>query len=232
VKRSELQREQDALRVKFLQDNINLILSPDPESDLKLNALARIAFRENADGVIKQVADMRLRLPHEQPTSNDPQTNAVSASAEPEQDSPVPPLIIRPSAEMAYKVELGESDLAEGRAYVSRGDFKSALNSFSEATLNNPTNPLAWNFKAYAEFRTKQFDAALDSVTRAWKLKPVENRTRRFVAINATKILCAQGRADEAVTFFNKSAAVVPDIVADVYGDTEFQSTCKSIWKG
>ena len=122
--------------------------------------------------------------------------------------------------------------MAEGRAFVRKGDFESALRNFNTAVDQNPNNPLAWNFKAYSEFRTNQFTTALASISRAWNLNPSENKTRRWIAINATKILCAQDRSSEAATFFNQSASVVPEIVADVYGDGEFQSTCKAIWRG
>ncbi|KOP50834.1 hypothetical protein OX88_27475 [Pseudomonas coronafaciens pv. porri] len=122
--------------------------------------------------------------------------------------------------------------MSEGRAYVRKGDYESALRNFTIAVEQNPNDPLAWNFKAYSEFRTNQFATALASISHAWKLNPSENKTRRFIAINVTKILCAQGRSSEAATFFNQSTSVVPEIVTDVYGDNEFQSTCKAIWQG
>lgn len=232
LKQSTLERERDATRVKFLQDHIDMIMSPDPESELKLNTLVRIVFPAEADMLIPQVQAMRERLSTERQAARSSDTSSAPQVDEASHESLVPPLVVTSSAATTIGSQQANSDMSEGRAYVRKNDWKSALQSFSNATANDPSDALAWNFKAYSEFKTQQFNTAFASISHAWKLNPTENQTRRFVAINATKILCAQGRSSEAATFFNQTAAALPDIVADVYGDGEFKTTCQAIWRG
>ncbi|WP_248767262.1 tetratricopeptide repeat protein [Pseudomonas sp. MWU12-2345] len=232
LKQSEMERSRDATRVKFLQDHIDMIMSDEPDAELRLTALARLVLPVDADALIAQVHTIRRELALQRSSAQ--KTDGVSMAQQDtaEEDSSVPPLVVTPRAVSASGDQQLAPGMAEGRAYVRKGDFESALRNFNTAIEQNPNDPLAWNFKAYSEFRTNQFTAALASISRAWKLNPSENRTRRFIAINATKILCAQGRSSEAATFFNQSASVVPEIVTDVYADGEFQSTCKAIWRG
>jgi len=232
LKQSEMERSRDATRVKFLQDHIDMIMSDEPDAELRLTALVKLVLPADADALISQVQTIRRELASRRSGAQD--VNRVSSAQQDtaEEESSVPPLIVTTSAVSALgdqKLALG---MAAGRAYARKGDYESALRNFNTAVAQNPNDPLAWNFKAYSEFRTKQFAAALGSISRAWKLSPSENRTRRWVAINATKILCAQGRSSEAATFFNQNASVVPEIVTDVHSDGEFQSTCQAIWQG
>lgn len=227
LKQSEMERSRDATRVRFLQDHIDMIMSDEPDVALKLTALARLVLPADADALIAQIHTIRRELALQREAA---QETAQHDSVE--EEHPVPPLVVTPRAVSPSEYQHSTSEMAEGRAYAKKGDYENALRSFNIAVTQNPNDPLSWNFKAYSEFRTKQFSAALASISHAWKLNPSENRTRRWISINATKILCAQGRSSEAATFFNKSASVVPEIVADVYGDGEFQSTCQAIWQG
>ncbi|MNJ54450.1 Tetratricopeptide repeat protein [compost metagenome] len=223
-----MERSRDATRVKFLQDHMDMIMSDEPDAELRLTALAKLAIPADADAVIAQVHTIRRELELQRSDAQDASGKRDSA----EEESSVPPLIVRPRTVSAPRDHVETPGMAEGRAYVRKGDYDRALLNFNTAVSHDPNDALAWNFKAYSEFRTNQFGAALASISHAWKLNPSENRTRRWVAINATKILCAQGRSSEASTFFNQSASVVPEIVTDVYGDGEFQSTCKAILQG
>ncbi|WP_045121950.1 tetratricopeptide repeat protein [Pseudomonas sp. GM30] len=232
LKQSTLEQERNAARVKFLRDHIDMIMSPEPELELKLNTLVRIAFPTEADLLIPQMHAMRERLSTERQAARGSDTSSAPQVDQAKHDNPVPPLVVTSFAETTVGGQQTKSAMSEGRAYVRKNDWKNALQSFSNAVANDPGDALAWNFKAYSEFKTQQFNAALTSIGQAWKLNPTEGQTRRFVAINATKILCAQGRSSEAATFFNQSAAVLPDIVADVYGDGEFKTICLAIWRG
>lgn len=231
LKQSEMERSRDATRVKFLQDHIDMIMSDEPDADFKLTALAKLALPADADALIAQVRTIRRELASQRSAAHK-LNEAYAAQQAAFEEGSVPPLIVTPRAVPLLEHQQLTPGMSEGRAYVRKGDFESALRNFTTAVELNPNDPLAWNFKAYSEFRTNQFTTALASISRAWKLNPSENKTRRFIAINATKILCAQGRSSEAATFFNQSTSVVPEIVTDVYGDNEFQSTCKAIWQG
>lgn len=231
LRQSTVERERDAARVKFLQDHIDMIMSPDPESELKLNTLVRIVFPAEADTLIPQVQAMRERLSTERHARSSGANSSLQTD-EASHETLVAPLAITSTSPKNTGAQQANSDMTEGRGYVRKNDWKSALQCFSNAIAKDPSDALAWNFKAYSEFKTQQFNAALASISHAWKLNPTENQTRRFVAINATKILCAQGRSSEAATFFNQSAAALPDIVADVYRDGEFKTTCQAIWRG
>lgn len=232
LKQSEIERSRDATRVKFLQDHIDMIMSDEADAEFRLIALARLALPADADALIAQVRTIRQELASQRSGAEEPNATPMAQHDTAEEESSVPPLIVTPRAFSASGDQQSAPGMAEGRAYARKGDYESALRNFNTAVARDPNDPLAWNFKAYSEFRTKQFAAALASISRAWKLNPSENRTRRWVAINATKILCAQGRASEAATFFNQNASVVPEIVTDAYSDGEFQSTCKAIWQG
>lgn len=232
LKQSTLEQEKNAARVKFLKDHIDMIMSPEPELELKLNTLVRIAFPTEAELLIPQMHAVRERLSMERQASRNSDTSSAPLVDQAGHGDSMPPLVVTSSAETTVEGQHAKSAMWEGRAYVRKNDWNNALRSFSDAVANDPGDALAWNFKAYSEFKTHQLNAALASIGQAWKLKPTEGQTRRFVAINATKILCAQGRSSEAAKFFNQSAAVLPDIVADAYSDGEFKTTCQAIWRG
>ncbi len=232
LKQSEMERSRDATRVKFLQDHIDMIMADEPDAELRLTALARLILPTDADALIAQIHTIRLELALQRSSAQKADLVSTTQQNIAEEEGSVSPLVFTSRAVSASGDQHLAPGMAEGRAYARKGDYESALRNFNTVVDQNPNDPLAWNFKAYSEFRTHQFTAALASIGRAWKLNPSENKTRRWIAINATKILCAQGRASEAATFFNQSASVVPEIVTDVYGDGEFQSTCQAIWRG
>ncbi|TFB37140.1 M48 family metallopeptidase [Pseudomonas sp. F01002] len=233
MKRSEIERARDATRTQFLQQHIDLIMSPEPDAELRLSTLVTLILPAEADALNTQIRTIRNGLATQRSLHHEAGTPIPAKDQEVDNAGAVPPLVITHSATEAPDVRTsGAIALSAGRSSVKKGDFEQALRHFSTAVIQEPRDPLAWNFKAYSEFRTNRFTAALTSIHEAWKLNPTENQTRRWVAINATKILCAQGRSTEAATFFNQSASVVPEIVSDVYGDVEFQTTCKAIWRG
>lgn len=233
MKRSEIERARDATRTQFLQQHIDLIMSPEPDAELRLSTLVTLVLPVEADALNSQIRTIRnglamQRAPHSEVGAPTAAKDGVIDNA-----SAVSPLVITHSAtELPADHASGAIAMGAGRSSVRKGDYEQALKHFTTAVTQDARDPLAWNFKAYSEFRTNRLTAALTSIHEAWKLNPTENQTRRWVAINATKILCAQGRSTEAATFFNQSASVVPEIVSDVYGDVEFQTTCKAIWRG
>lgn len=235
MKRSEIERARDATRTQFLQQHIDLIMSPEPDAELRLSTLVALILPAEADALNTQIRTIRNSLATQRSLRHEAGTPALTTAKDPVVDNAgaVPPLVISHSATEVPDVHEPEAvAMSAGRSSVKKGDYEQALRHFSTAVIQDPRDPLAWNFKAYSEFRTDRFTAALTSIHEAWKLKPTENQTRRWVAINATKILCAQGRSTEAATFFNQSASAVPEIVTDVYGDSEFQTTCQAIWRG
>ncbi|NHN68206.1 MULTISPECIES: tetratricopeptide repeat protein [Pseudomonas] len=233
MKRSEIERARDATRTQFLQQHIDLIMSSEPDAQLRLSALVTLILPAEADALNSQIKTIRNGLETQRSPQHENGTPTTAKGQALETADTAPPLIISYAAtEVADLRPLGESALSAGRTSVKRGDFEQALEHFSTAVIQDPRDPLAWNFKAYSEFRTNRLTAALTSIHEAWKLNPTENQTRRWVTINATKILCAQGRSTEAATFFNQSASAVPEIITDVYDDLEFKKTCKFIWRG
>lgn len=232
LKQGEMERSRDATRVQFLRDHIDMIMSDEPDAELRLTTLAKLVLPADADTLIAQVRTIRRELAKQRAGAQKSTEVSMAQRNTDEEESSVPPLVITPRAMSSSGDQQLAPGMAEGRAYVRNGDFENALRNFNTAVDQNSNDPLAWNFKAYSEFRTNQFTAALASIVHAWKLNPSENKTRRFIVINATKILCAQGRSSEAASFFNQSASVVPEIVTDVHADGEFQSTCKAIWQG
>lgn len=233
-KKNESEQAKNALRVDLLRKYIDSITSQDADADRKLMVLAKLVLPTEADTILAQARVIREDLIQKEiiATRTDRSSNIHEDSQESEN---APPLVIRDS-NPASAPSAGHSSaidyISEGKQYLGAKKYDRALSSFDKALTQVPNDPLVWNFKAYSEFRANRFESALDSIIQAVKLNPLENKTRRWVAINATKILCAQNRENEAAAYFNQSTAVVPEIVADVQNDGEFQTTCRAIWRG
>lgn len=239
-KKNESEQAKDALRVDLLKKYIDSITSQDADADRKLMVLAKLVLPTEADTILAQARVIREDLIQKEILTT--RTDLSSSIHEDSQESvSAPPLVIRdfnpasapasasaPSAGHSSAIDY----ISEGKQYLGAKKYDRALSSFDKALTQVPNDPLVWNFKAYSEFRASRFDSALDSIIQAVKLNPLDNKTRRWVAINVTKILCAQNRENEAAAYFNKSTAVVPEIVADVQSDGEFQTTCRAIWRG
>lgn len=192
-------RQLDSLKADFIQKNALLIGSPDPESHTRLRVMAEAIFsKDESDKIMEKISKIEVKFPT---TELDKRPSLMSA----------------PNAS-EYK--------SRGIDYVRKTEFKSALSMFEIASMLNPEDAEAWNYKAYAEFRLKQANKAYSSISNAINLKPSDKRLRVLVALNATKILCLNGRSNDALTYFNDSVAVNEDLYRVAKDDGELKSIC------
>ncbi|PLY39672.1 hypothetical protein CSZ94_25140 [Janthinobacterium sp. ROICE36] len=115
---------------------------------------------------------------------------------------------------------------ALGFQYSSGGYFAEAALSFSNAITLAPDDIQAWNALAYAQLRLDEIDEAFKSISRAIELKPTEGNLGRVVVINATKILCAQGKEDSARTYLNVAIGMNQQLLSAAKGDGELLRIC------
>lgn len=222
----KLSADKNVILRQYLAD---LIVSQTPDADLKLQALAQFGLPtpdgnlllQDALAVRRLVEERRARLATATPTASeqkptDPQPQVVNPAA----------ASVEPSASLAT------DPMSMGRMFVQSNDFEQALASFTRATRVNPSDALAWNFKGYAMYRLHRLDEALQSLRQGLKLDPTDEKTRRFLVLNGTKVLCAQNRFVEASEFFNKSSGSVPSLVSEAQKDGQLHIVCKSIWRG
>jgi tetratricopeptide (TPR) repeat protein len=122
-----------------------------------------------------------------------------------------------------------DSELAVGQRQIVAGNFSLALRHLDTALTLDPSNPSSWNSKAYAQFRMKDGQGALSSISEAISLSPSDARLRRFVIINAAKILCSVGRTDDGLSYLNSGIAAIPNLAGEAREDKELTSTCSLI---
>ncbi|WP_236537442.1 hypothetical protein, partial [Pseudomonas syringae] len=96
----------------------------------------------------------------------------------------------------------------------------------------NTSNPMSWNYQAYAQMRTDRNDEALKSISTAINLKPIDTIAQKIIMINATKILCSLGRVEDALSYINKSLALAPELLKDLRQDKEFKNRCGFLLPG
>lgn len=122
-----------------------------------------------------------------------------------------------------------DSELAVGQRQIVAGNFSLALRHLNTALTLDPSNPSSWNSKAYAQFRMKDGQGALSSISEAISLSPSDARLRRFVIINAAKILCSVGRTEDGLSYLNSGIAAIPNLAGEARKDKELTSTCSLI---
>lgn len=198
IKKSESEQNREANKARFIQNNLELITAPAPESEQRLAALANAVLPAiDVHEVLEKAKAIRV--------SSTPQ-EVITDKASP----------LNASSEY----------LNTGKIFAKSGNFEQALTNFEMATLLNTSDPLAWNYKAYAEMRTDRNDAALKSISTAINLKPVEASAQRIIMLNATKILCSLGRTEDALSYINKSIALSPEMYDLARKDQEFGKRC------
>lgn len=115
---------------------------------------------------------------------------------------------------------------ALGFQYASGGYFAEAAFSFSNAVTLAPDDIQAWNALAYAQLRQGDTEGAFKSISRAIDLKPTELGLARVIAINAVKILCAQGKSESARTYLNVAIDMNQQLLPAVKSDGELLRIC------
>lgn len=197
LKKSDSARNLESLKAAFIQTHFSLISSPSSDAQKQVDALARAVFSP------AQIQDVLVKI--SQIRASTPQVSEQSSSP----TAPTP---------QAYK--------GSGMQFARLGRFDQALQQFETATLLNPSDAEAWNFKAYSEMRSDNPAAALKSIGTSILLRPSDATLQQNVMLNATKILCSLGRMDDAASYLNKSVAAFPNLLTVAKQDGELQQRC------
>ena len=115
---------------------------------------------------------------------------------------------------------------ALGFQYANGGYFSEAAFSFGNAVNLAPDDVQAWNALAYAQLRQGETDDAFKSISHAIDLKPTEPSLARVIAINAAKILCAQGKTASARTYLNVAIGMNQELLPAAKNDGELLRIC------
>lgn len=114
-----------------------------------------------------------------------------------------------------------------GFEYLKNKKFLEAAESFSHATQMTPVDASLWNQKAYAQFRAGSYTDAMNSISIALRIGSDNDRVRKYMAINAAKILCAKGDINDGRNYIQQSMYAIPDLMPMVKRDLELGSICK-----
>lgn len=104
--------------------------------------------------------------------------------------------------------------------------FTEAVGLFSKATKITPSNVLLWNSLAYAQYRAGDFYDAMNSISVAIKIGSKDERVNSNIAINAAKILCAQGNVSGGKSYIQQAINVFPYLFNVVKRDGELLRVC------
>lgn len=195
-KQSDVQRAKDLAKSEFLQKNLTLLTSAEPGAMRRAEALIDAIFTSADDASDVKAKARRI---HE---------SAVEPA----------PATVSETSQFDYK--------AQGFQYANAGLFTEAALSFGNAVSLLPQDIQAWNALAYAQLRRGDTDAAFNSISRAIELKPTETGLARLIALNATKILCAQGNNEHARDYLKRAMDMNPQLPAAAKGDGELQRFC------
>lgn len=197
LKKSDSARNLESLKAAFIQTNFSVISSRSSDARKQVDALVRAVFSPaDIQDVLVKISQIRESTPQISEQSSSP---------------------TGPTSE-AYK--------SSGMQLARLGRFDQALQNFETATLLNPSDAEAWNFKAYSEMRSGNPAAALKSIGTSILLRPSDATLQHRVILNATKILCSLGRMDDAASYLNKSVAAFPRLLTVAKQERELQQIC------
>jgi tetratricopeptide (TPR) repeat protein len=196
LKQNDMQRAKNAVKADFLQKNLTLLTSTLPGAMRQVEALIDATFPTPEDAF-----DVKIKA-----------RNIHDSAAEP------PPQAASSAGQVDYK--------AAGFQFANAGHFDEAALSFGTAVSLAPNDIQALNALAYSQLQQGLADDAFKSISRAIELKPTDPRLRQLVAINATKILCAQDKHDAARAYLNVAIRMNSQLLPAAKGDGELLHMC------
>ncbi len=113
-----------------------------------------------------------------------------------------------------------------GAQNIEKKDFVKAANDYISATKNAPKDANLWNQRAYAQYKSKNLDGAMNSISIAIKIGSKNDRLNKIIAINAAKILCARGGLSDGVDYLNQAVKVYPGLFGIIKTDGELIREC------
>ncbi len=196
-KQNDLQRAKDAAKADFLQKNLPLLTSTQPNAMRQIEALIDATFISPDDALDVKTKARNIHASSIEPT---PQANDDTG-------------------QIRFKTL--------GFQYANAGHFTEAALSFSNAISLAPKDAQALNALAYVQLRQGQYDEAYDSISKAIDSKPIDPKLGNLIIINAAKILCAQGKLDSARAYLNVALQMNPHWLRAAKNDGELLRLCE-----
>lgn len=137
----------------------------------------------------------------------------------------------QPSESKDQQIYSAEHYKSLGFNLLQNNKFLEAAESFSHATQMTPVDSSLWNQRAYAQFRAGNYTDAMNSISIAIKLGSNNEKDKKYIAINAAKILCAQGNLNDGRSYIQQSINVIPDLISMAKKDFELGNVCKIDFK-
>lgn len=197
LKKSDAERNKESFKATFIQNNYSLITTPTPGARLQTEALAKATFSQG------DLPDVLLKMEQVRESASRVITTSPATSSSKSAD---------------YK--------DAGLKFVRENNYTQALQYFETATVLLPSDTEAWNYKAYAQMRTGNLEAALTSIETSIWLRPTDRKLQNFVMLNATKILCSLNRSTDALSYLRKSIAAFPELSSVAQQDQELKQRC------
>ncbi|EBZ0491366.1 hypothetical protein D6445_11385 [Salmonella enterica subsp. enterica serovar Infantis] len=116
--------------------------------------------------------------------------------------------------------------IESGMQYMKENKYSQAVGSFVDATKFTPKDASLWNHLAYAQFRSGDYIDAFNSISVAVKLGGSNDRVNKNIAINAAKILCAQGNMSAGRNYLEQAIHAFPGLFETVKKDGELLRVC------
>ncbi|WP_333602449.1 hypothetical protein [Atlantibacter hermannii] len=110
--------------------------------------------------------------------------------------------------------------------YIKKNQYKEASQAFINATQIAPEDSSLWNYRAYSQFRSGDYNAAKDSISVAIKIGSHDDKTNKLTSINAAKILCAQGKIADGTNYIQQAINVIPGLYSYAKNDKELVKYC------
>ncbi|KNC88256.1 tetratricopeptide repeat protein [Trabulsiella odontotermitis] len=127
----------------------------------------------------------------------------------------------------ASPVNNAESYRKSGVAFLQNKQFTEAADAFINATQMTPVDASLWNQRAYAQYRSGSYADAMNSISVAIRIGSNEERVNNLMAINAAKILCAQGRINDGNNYIKQAINAMPGLIATAQKDGELITVCQ-----
>ncbi|MGK3125842.1 hypothetical protein ACCY16_17115 [Candidatus Pantoea formicae] len=197
LKNSDHDLSEKKLNNEFLTLALKECNKNDDSSFERIGLYAKSVF-----GSSKKVGDMLEEI-----RKNCPQSSQVEHGAEKE----------RTSAEEYEKI---------GLLRIKESKFIEASDAFINATRENPDKPALWNYRAYSQFKSGDYESARNSISSAIRLNSTDVKINRLIAINASKILCAQKRIADGSNYIQQAINITPGLYDLAKNDIELKKLC------
>lgn len=119
-----------------------------------------------------------------------------------------------------------EDFVQSGNGLMKAKSYDEAVEKYIEATKVTPNDAALWDHRAYAQYRAGNYNDAMNSISVAIRIGSNNERTNSNIAINAAKILCAQGNLSGGKNYIQQAINAFPYLFNVVKRDGELLRVC------